>query len=434
MAAFPIVRLTFFIAVLLVFLVFFKNIFTFQSNLCENQLSECVDKVRLQENVHVDDIRREVLLNEQCKDTLESEKKERERLQYAVENLSRTIEMMNTSSVEESVEGQRNVNIPVLVITCNRVDVLRKSLDSLLRYRPSANFPIIVSQDCGNEDVSRVLVNEFSTTVAVIKHPFLTKVDSYTAISRHYKWALSQIFDIMNFGSVIIVEDDMEVSPDFFEYFIAGYHLLNHDPTIYCISSWNDNGLAKFAKDPKAIYRTDMFPGLGWMMKKDLWDQMKGNWPISYWDEYLREPAVRKGRSCIRPEISRNYNLGEQGVSSGQFYKTHIKNIPKNTEFVRFSEIDMTYMIKEYYDKWFGDEVLSAEVVTFEEAARRSDKNLRIIYRSLEEFQNLAKRFGIMSDEKLGIPRTAYKGVVTFRYESNTIFLTRPEINFDLES
>lgn len=46
----------------------------------------------------------------------------------------------------------------VLVITCNRVDYTRQTLDELLRHRPSAGlFPIIVSQDCGHQPTADVI-------------------------------------------------------------------------------------------------------------------------------------------------------------------------------------------------------------------------------------------------------------------------------------
>ncbi|RYG49890.1 hypothetical protein EON67_06265 [archaeon] len=31
-------------------------------------------------------------------------------------------------------------------------------------------------------------------------------------------------------------------------------------------SAWNDMGQAKFVEDPKQVYRSDFFPGLGWML------------------------------------------------------------------------------------------------------------------------------------------------------------------------
>ena len=41
----------------------------------------------------------------------------------------------------------------------------------------------------------------------------------------------------------------------FFNYFLA-------------VSAWNDNGQSKFVSDEKYLYRSDFFPGLGWMMPR----------------------------------------------------------------------------------------------------------------------------------------------------------------------
>ena len=38
------------------------------------------------------------------------------------------------------------------------------------------------------------------------------------------------------------VTDDLDIAPDFFSYFSATKWLLDSDPTIWCVSAWNDNG------------------------------------------------------------------------------------------------------------------------------------------------------------------------------------------------
>ena len=38
------------------------------------------------------------------------------------------------------------------------------------------------------------------------------------------------------------VSDDLDIAPDFFEYFLATYPLLHSDPMLWCVSAWNDNG------------------------------------------------------------------------------------------------------------------------------------------------------------------------------------------------
>ena len=74
----------------------------------------------------------------------------------------------------------------------------------------------------------------------------------------------------------------MEIAPDFFDYFEAAAKLLDNDKTIMAVSSWNDNGQKQFVYDPKALYRSDFFPGLGWMLTKPTWIELSPKWPKAY--------------------------------------------------------------------------------------------------------------------------------------------------------
>lgn len=83
---------------------------------------------------------------------------------------------------------------------------------------------------------------------------------------------------------LFVFSDDLEVAPDFFEYFLGTYPILLADPTLWCISAWNDNGKKNLiaVENPELLYRTDFFPGLGWMLTKSLWDELSPKWPHRY--------------------------------------------------------------------------------------------------------------------------------------------------------
>ena len=84
------------------------------------------------------------------------------------------------------------------------------------------------------------------------------------------------IIRFINLHQVIIVEDDLEFAPDFFEYFEATLPVLRSDPSLWCVSAWNDNGKRGIIDEtkPELLYRTDFFGGLGWMMTKELWTKV----------------------------------------------------------------------------------------------------------------------------------------------------------------
>ena len=51
-----------------------------------------------------------------------------------------------------------------------------------------------------------------------------------------------------------LVVDDLDISPDFFEYFAATFPILHADPTLWCVSAWNDNGKANMVADDPGLF------------------------------------------------------------------------------------------------------------------------------------------------------------------------------------
>lgn len=331
--------------------------------------------------------------------------------------------------------------IPILVIACDRVTV-KRSLDRLIQYRPSAElYPIIVSQDCGHADTARV-IGSYGSQITHISQPDLAdipvrpdhrKFQGYYKIARHYRWALNQVFNVFAYSTVVIVEDDLEVAPDFFEYFRALYPILRSDPTLWCISAWNDNGRDGLVDPGKAelLYRTDFFPGLGWMLLKEVWAELEPKWPKAFWDDWMRHPEQRKNRSCIRPEISRTITFGRKGVSLGQFFDQYLRYIKLNTEFVPFTKHDLSYLVREKYDVSFEKDVYSAPLVKVEElqhgGSLKGSGPFRVQYSSRDSFKVLARNLGVMDDLKSGVPRAGYRGVVSFISRGRRIYLAPPE-------
>lgn len=329
--------------------------------------------------------------------------------------------------------------LPVLLIACNRDAAVRRSLDLLLKHRPSQErFPIVVSQDCGHRP-TREAIESYGDKVTLIQHPDLSDIEvplkerkfkGYFLIARHYRWALNQMFQKFEYEAVIIVEDDLDIAPDFYEYFSATYRILRADPTLWCVSAWNDNGKADLvdAKNGTGLlYRTDFFPGLGWMLTKELWEELGPKWPRSYWDDWVRAPEQRSDRACIRPEISRTRTFGKKGVSNGLFYEKHLKQIYLNDAYTSFTKMNLTYLMKDQYDPVFEKQVQASQVVTINDVKgdRLAKGGLyRLIYHTKDNFKKLAKSLGLMDDFKAGVPRTGYKGTITFFYRGLRIFLS----------
>lgn len=241
---------------------------------------------------------------------------------------------------------------------------------------------------------------------------------------------------------VVILEEDLEVAPDFFSYFEAVALLLDQDPRLLAASAWNDNGMAERVRDPAAIYRSDFFPGLGWMLTRQIWAELGPKWPEAYWDDWLRDPEQRKGRHFLRPEICRTYHFGKVGTSGGQFAE-YWERVRLNKDPIDFTAIDLSHLASEQaYDRWLSDELASGRPTTLAEIVRvvrdgwslpltRNGAAFVLSYDSYGQFLKIVRALDLFPDRdveaRLGVSRTAYKGVVTVRVSGAKVHIARRE-------
>ncbi|CAN1304997.1 Alpha-1,3-mannosyl-glycoprotein 2-beta-N-acetylglucosaminyltransferase [Linum perenne] len=391
---------------------------------------------------------------------LEEEKKRR---QDECKQLKFLVEDFQKQGLQKVVTDVQAPVAAVVIMACNRADYLERTVESVTKYQSSvaSKFPLFVSQDGPYPDVKSkamsythlVYMQHLDSEPLYMDNP--GELIAYYKIARketsfplstsflyfshqffpslgHYKWALDQLFYKHKFNRVIILEDDMEIAPDFFQYFEAAASLLDKDKSIMAVSSWNDNGQKQFVHDPSALYRSDFFPGLGWMLSKGTWDELSPKWPkaypfFTYWDDWLRLEENHKGRQFLRPEVCRTYNFGEVGSSLGQFYKQYLEPIKLNDVEVNWMSMDLSYLMEDKYPKHFAELVTNAKPVYGRDAVLKAFNivgDVRIQYKDEADFANIARKFGIFEEWKDGVPRTAYKGVVVFRHQtSRRIFL-----------
>jgi alpha-1,3-mannosyl-glycoprotein beta-1,2-N-acetylglucosaminyltransferase len=328
---------------------------------------------------------------------------------------------------------------PLIIFTCQRENYLRETLLDVLKYIPddcSMGCPVIVSQDGKNAEVGNV-ITEFETlfqqqkpnvSLVHMQHKSALRKgsnNSYQALAQHYGWALKQVFDGLQTAvppqRVVLLEEDIHIAPDFFGYFKAMAPLLDNDPSLLAVSAFNDNGVAGTVKDVTRVLRSDFFPGLGWMMTSQLWtNELKLRWPSGYWDDWLREPNQRHERKILRPEVSRTFHFGTSGGASHNQFGTTLTKVRLNDVNVDWTKaMDTIDDVKSEsaFDEYYWKQIEAAKVVTTVDAAAVAvrDQDVRLDYATFSQFQQFARHFGLMDDEKAGIPRTAYKGVVETR-------------------
>ncbi|RWS31306.1 hypothetical protein B4U80_07268 [Leptotrombidium deliense] len=252
----------------------------------------------------------------------------------------------------DTLPNNKVENVPVSIIASNRPQYLYNMLRSLLSAQGANKEMITVFIDGYFEEPLEV------TKLFGLRGIQHTPIGVKNArISQHYKASLTATFNLFPSAQfAIILEEDLDVSPDFFSYFNQTKRLLEEDDSIYCISAWNDQGYEQTAEDPTLLYRVETMPGLGWMLKRSLYkDELESRWPTPEklwdWDMWMRLPEIRKDRDCIVPDVSRTYHFGSSGLNMNSYFhdtyfKKHAFNRVPNVQLRNLDSLK-----KENYEK-----------------------------------------------------------------------------------
>jgi hypothetical protein len=89
------------------------------------------------------------------------------------------------------------------------------------------------------------------------------------------------------------------------------------------------------------------------------------------------------------------------------------------------------YLVEKGYEATYANTVQSSFLVSNVRDALEEvlSKNVRLEYDSLDQFKQLATELHLMNDEKAGVPRTSFNGIVETRPHGNHfLFLTPREL------
>ncbi|NWQ83348.1 PMGT1 acetylglucosaminyltransferase, partial [Columbina picui] len=127
----------------------------------------------------------------------------------------------------DPLKDNKVFDVPVAVIAGNRPNYLYRMLRSLLSAQGVNPQMITVFID-GYYEVRALL--EVLVTRLLFPQPW-----------DHYKASLTATFNLFPDAKfAVVLEEDLDISVDFFSFLSQSIHLLEEDESLYCISAWND--------------------------------------------------------------------------------------------------------------------------------------------------------------------------------------------------
>ena len=311
--------------------------------------------------------------------------------------------------------------------------------DSVLQVRGLTPAMITVYQDDKDPSLPPVAALHNVQLIQDTKHArSRTGADN---IAQHYKFTLSGMFERANapdFG--LLVEDDMVFSPDMFDFFRQLAPVLERDPSVWCISSWNDNGNKALVDKTQSamIHRTSFFIGLGWLIRKTLYkEELESRWPQTHWDHWMREDQQRKGRECLYPELPRNHNEGIIGAHSDEsLFNKYFRDIAFNSDLspslgdvYRFSRVRYNSNLQKQISNTLTVDDLT--MLSTDEAPAHC-----VVYKGIEKgevwsMENIWRPISLFFGLWHSIPlRGEHDGVLNFMYNGKRIFLIASDSPF----
>ncbi len=159
--------------------------------------------------------------------------------------------------------------VPILLLTYNRPDFLRKRLFELLEME-KVNLVIVSIDYCSdrlkaeNKSVINDFLNLHKENLRVIQR------DSNLGIAHHLPQAVSEV--LSEFSHVIVIEDDIRIGRGSISHFVSASKLLDSRPEIFTIGGFGPTfwTLSRIRQNKwrESLY----FSAWGWMTSKSKWD------------------------------------------------------------------------------------------------------------------------------------------------------------------
>jgi hypothetical protein len=238
-------NLILFLIILILLFLSFSNFLTMRNKCGGANNEEKIEKLELK----IKELKN-ILIMEHQENTKEGNKEKKKEKQKIQENIQPIKPVVKKEKIRKNEKEMKKLvstlkyhpsNFIIGIIAANRPHYLKKLFESLERVEYWNKNNTILFQYGNGEEVSNMCK---SMGIREIKNPVIHQYNNVHLtegaqhISLHYKFTLTKLFRELypQVEHVILVEDDMILSPDFLLYFSQVAPHLNH-PEVYAISA-----------------------------------------------------------------------------------------------------------------------------------------------------------------------------------------------------
>lgn len=270
-------------------------------------------------------------------------------------------------------------NYGIVVIGYNRIDSLQRLIGSLLDASYDQPVDLIISIDKSGTDT----VENYAKTIEWSKGNKIIKTFSERMGLKKHVLKCGTYINEYGYDAIVVLEDDLFVSPGFFEYVTQAVEAYKDNDNVAGISlyshSWNINADRPFIASFKGY---DIFYlqypqswGQVWMKKQwnefYLWYENKEfkkldttlvpdnvlGWPESSWLKYHVEYCIDKKKYFIYPYQSLTTNFADAGTHYA--FSTNKMQIPLNIGIGKKYSFPKKFEETAIYDSYYESQQLA---------------------------------------------------------------------------
>lgn len=179
------------------------------------------------------------------------------------------------------------MNTAIVVFAFNRLDALKNTINSLLQNTESADSDLFVfvdgprKQKVGEAD-KVAAVQEYVRQIKGFKSVTYTFAEANNGLGPSIIKGVTQV--INQYGSAIVLEDDLVIAPNFLSFMNQGLQCYEHNEKVFSICGYSNK-----VKKPDGYTADSYFctrsSSWGWATWADRWNSV--DWELKDWDQYI---------------------------------------------------------------------------------------------------------------------------------------------------
>ncbi|NTW43170.1 MAG: glycosyltransferase [Anaerolineaceae bacterium] len=195
---------------------------------------------------------------------------------------------------------------PIALFVYARPDHTRRVVEALQKNSLAEETDVIVFSDAAK-------LPEKEKSVAAVRD-YIAEIKGFKSLTVHHrphnyglaKSIMEGVTDVIsNYGSIIVVEDDIVTAPDFLRFMNDALDRYRHEPKVWHISGWN------YPIDPAGLGNAFFYRLMncwGWATWADRWKDFEKNPArlISEWDKETIKRFNLDGGHCFWEQVKAN--------------------------------------------------------------------------------------------------------------------------------